>query len=95
MSAANANVFPVHWLFTGPIGSDSIAVPQRTAGGSLRRLGVRCARRRARPQRVDVEHEQQARGCARRLSRRAGSRGVRCGSSCDSGVLMTRNQRMR
>ena len=26
MSAANANVFPVHWLFTGPIGSDSIAV---------------------------------------------------------------------
>lgn len=26
MSAANANVFPVHWLFTGPIGSDSVAV---------------------------------------------------------------------
>jgi hypothetical protein len=26
MSAANANVFRVHWLFTGPIGSDSVAV---------------------------------------------------------------------
>ena len=76
MSAANAHAFPVRWPLhrRDRVGQHRRA--QRTAGGCLRRLGVCCARRRARG-RVTTARDEARDGGGDRAGQSSGLR-ARC-----------------